>query len=288
MSAQPRQWVLVNGEIVPAHAACVSVFDSSFLQGIGLFETLRAYGGQVFRLERHVDRLVQSAQSLGWTAVPDGDVLAAGVVRLLSAAQLGDARVRLTVTTGSLQAQGDHTPELTVVASVDATRPYPPEYYRNGVTVVMSQCCRSPEDPTAGHKTTSYFDRLASLRAAHTTGAFEVLWRTATGDVAQAALGNLFVVRNEQLLTPPVAARVVPGITRATVMELAVERGIPVREAMLSVEDVVGADEVFLTNTMVELMPVVRIGRERIGNEKPGDVTRDLAGAFGDLLDREA
>ncbi len=274
--------------MLPAEEARVSVFDAGFMQGIGLFETMRAYEGRVFRLQPHLDRLVQSARTLGWTVLPDTETLAANVHQVLSPFAGADARVRLTVTTGSLHAAAGDTPELTIVAAAAPAEKYPDECYTRGVTAVVSDCRQCRSDPTAGHKTTSYFARLASLRAAHRQSAFEALWFTPDGFLAEGAISSVFVVRDEQLRTPPLDTPVLPGITRAAVMELAVEHDVPVREQGLTLADVLASEEVFLTNSMMELMPVVRIGRQPIGNEKPGEVTRKLAIAYGELIDREA
>ncbi|MCK4342275.1 MAG: aminotransferase class IV family protein [Phycisphaerae bacterium] len=282
-----REWVCLNGVLMPADEARVSVFDSGFMQGIGLFETMRAYNGKVLRLDRHLDRLANSAVVLGWTVTPDTEELADNVSQVLSATRALDARVRLTVTTGSLHATASDVPGLTVVVTASPGEKYPDEYYAKGVTVLVSNFRQSGADPTVGHKTTSYFARLASLRAAHAQAAFEALWLTPDGHLAEAAISNVFVVHDQQLLTPPLDTPVLPGITRATVIELAVALDIPVRETPLTLEDVRAADEVFLTNSMMEVMPVVRVEREPISDEKPGDVTRELAVAYGHLIDRE-
>jgi branched-chain amino acid aminotransferase len=160
--------------------------------------------------------------------------------------------------------------------------------YRQGATIVESNCWQYAQDPLAGHKTTSYFSRLASLRAAHQHAAAEVLWFTPDGHVAEGAISNIFIVRDEQLLTPPLDTPVLPGITRATVIELAVARDIPVKETPLTRDDLHAADEIFLTNSMMEILPVVRIARQRVGEEKPGETTRELAIAYGELIDQEA
>jgi branched-chain amino acid aminotransferase len=283
-----RHWVSLNGVLLPADEARVSVFDSGFMQGIGLFETMRAYQGRIFRLQPHVDRLIQSARTLGWTVIPNADELLDNVHQVLSPFAGTDARVRLTVTTGSLHVEAADLPRLTIVATAATADKYPDEVYTRGVTAIVSDCRQSRHDPTAGHKTTSYFARLASLRAAHLQSAFEALWFTPEGLLAEGAISSVFVVRDEQLLTPPLDTPVLPGITRAAVMELAVEHDIPVREQVLKLDDVLGCEEVFLTNSMMEVVPVVRIGRDPIANEKPGEVTRKLAIAYGELIDREA
>lgn len=282
-----REWVSLNGQLMPADRAHVSVFDAGLMQGIGLFETMRAYRGHVFRLEQHLYRLANSARKLGWTILPDADDLRDNVEQVVGATEAEDARVRLTVTTGSLHSAETERPELTVIASATPGAKYPEECYTKGVTVLVSDYRQSRHDPLAGHKTISYFARLASLREAHARGAFEALWLSDEGHVAEGAISSIFAVRGERLLTPPLDTPVLPGITRAAVIELAVDLGIPVREEELRIEDLLSADEAFLTNSLMELVPVVRVGREAIGGEKPGDTARQLDEAYGRLVERE-
>jgi branched-chain amino acid aminotransferase len=282
-----REWVSLNGRLMPADRAQISVFDSGFMQGIGLFETMRAYGGQVFRVKQHLERLVDSARRLGWTVMPDAADLRENIEQVVGATEHEDSRVRLTVTTGTLRPTEQETPELTVVATASAGVQYPRECYVRGVTVLVSDYRQGRHDPTAGHKTTSYFARLASLREAHARGAFEALWFTPDDYLAEGAISSVFVVRDERLLTPPLDTPVLPGITRAAVIELAVELGIPVREQQLTIDDLLGADEVFLTNSLMELIPVVRVERERIGTEAPGETTAQLYEAYGQLVEQE-
>jgi branched-chain amino acid aminotransferase len=283
-----REWVCLNGVLMPAEQGYISVFDSAFMQGVGLFETLRSYRGRAFRIEQHVDRLLHSARALGWQTLPDPEALSEAVQRVIGAVESDDARVRLTVSTGSLRAAaGEGPPELTVVASASPGGNSPPELYRKGVTVIVSKWRQSRFDPTVGHKTTSYFARLASLREAHARGAFEALWLTPEGQVAEGAISSVFAVVNDELLTPPLDTPVLPGITRATVIELAAEQRIPAREEPLMLDDLLEADELFLTNSMMELMPVVRIERTAIGTEKPGELTLRLAEAYARRVQRE-
>jgi len=272
---------------VPAADAQVSVFDAGFMQGVGLFETMRAYGGRVFRLDAHLDRLIASARRLGWTVLPDAGELRDAVQRVLLAARAPDARVRLTVTTGSLHADADDPPRLTVVATAAPGQKYPPECYTKGVTVIASDYRVSRFDPTLGHKTTSYFSRLAILRAAHRKGAFEALVFTDDDLMTEGAISNVFIVRNEELWTPPVDTPVLPGITRAAVIELARELGLKVHEAGVTLEEVLSADEIFLTGSLMEIVPVVRIERQPVAQEKVGDVTRQVGLAYGRLVDEE-
>jgi branched-chain amino acid aminotransferase len=282
-----REWVSLNGRLMPADQAQISVFDSGFMQGVGLFETMRAYRGQVFRLDQHVQRLIGSARTLGWTVIPDSRVLRENVEQVVGAGEYAEARVRLTVTTGTLRAVESDAPRLTVVASVAPGMTYPREIYRAGVTVIISPYRQHVADPTCGHKTTSYFARLTSLREAHTRGAFEALWFTPESLLAEGAISNVFAVRNGELLTPPLETPVLAGIVRAALLELAAAQRIPLREEPITINDLLDADEVFLTNSMLELAPVVRVERDPIGTEKPGEITQRLHEAYRALVQQE-
>lgn len=280
-------WVCINGEVLPAEEARVSVFDTGFMQGIGLFETMRAYHGRVFRLDEHIDRLRDSANRLSWTVIPEADTLIDHVDKVTAAAGLQDAAVRLTVTTGSLQHNASHEPVLTIVATVNPGIKYPPELYASGVTALVSKYRQNPLDPTAGHKTTSYFARLAALREAHQRQAFEALWLTTENYLAEGSISNVLLWLNEELVTPPLDTPVLPGIARADVLDLAGQLGITTAERKLTIDDLLDADEVLLTNSLAEVVPVVRLEREPIGSERPGPVFEELREAYQLLVDRE-
>lgn len=280
--------VCINGEPVRPAEARVSVFDAGFMQGVGLFETMRTYQRRVFRLEHHLRRLIASATALGWATAPELDALRENVARVVEGASGDDdLRVRLTVTTGALRATDADTPPLTIVASATGDVRYPAECYTKGVTVTLCPYRHNRDDPTAGHKTTSYYARLAALRRAHARSAFESLWFTHDGHLAEGCISTVFVVENERLYTPPLDTPVLPGVTRAAVIEAAEHAGVAVAERPLSPEDVRTADEVFLTSSLMQLVPVVRIERERIGDERPGDITRALSEEYHRLVREE-
>jgi branched-subunit amino acid aminotransferase/4-amino-4-deoxychorismate lyase len=265
---------------MPADQAQVSVYDSGFMQGVGLFETMRAYGGRVFRLDSHLARLAGSARQLGWTVPPTHAELEHAVEQVLDAVEQSDARVRLTVTTGSLRWSEGEPPRLTIVATATPGIPYPAELYARGGTAIISKFRQSKHDPTVGHKTTSYFLRLASLRMAHAAHAFEALWMTEDHCLAEGAISNVFVVKDEELLTPPLDTPVLPGITRAVVLEIAEGLGIPIVERPLRIDDLLSADEVFVTNSLMEIASIVRVEREPVATERVGEMTKQLQDAY--------
>ncbi|MCH7871389.1 MAG: aminotransferase class IV [Planctomycetes bacterium] len=280
--------VCIDGELVSSEDARVSVFDSGFTQGIGLFETMRSYDGVVFRMERHLDRLRESAQILGWAVLPTIGQMWVAATKVVSALPGAEtARVRLTVTTGSLREVAGDEPKLTVVATAAVGGDYPAEFYVKGVSVAISKYRQSRRDPTAGHKTTSYFARLAALREAHAAGAIEALWFTDDNMLAEGSISSVFIVQGERLLTPPLETPILPGITRAAVIDLALASNIPISEQELTIDDLLSAHEVFLTNSMMEIMPVVLIDRDKVGSGKPGEVADKLLRAYRKLVREE-
>ena len=203
------------------------------------------------------------------------------VAEVMEANRLRDARIRFTVSPPGQTAPSDG-PLLLVAAQ--ETAGYPLELYERGMTVYACTAYRqSRHDPLAGHKTTSYFSRLLVLRDGQDRACGESLWFTPENLLAEGCISNVFVVKDGRLRTPPVDTPVLPGITRGIVRELARQAGIEAAEAACTIEDVLGAEEVFLTNAIMEVMPVTRVELKAIGEEKPGEVTRRLAAAYREL-----
>ncbi len=270
--------VYLNGELIEMNQAAVPVSNPSLLHGVGLFETLRCYEGRPFRLQRHIDRMAASARHFDMPVLGLIEQVPEAVTAVLQANSLRNARVRFTVTPPG--AHGDQEkPTLLVVSQVTAG--YPPEFYTRGMTVHLNTRWRqSGHDPLAGHKTTSYFPRLLALRAAQAAGCGEGLWFTPDNRLAEGCMSNIFLVKGGRLRTPPLDTPVLPGVTREAVMELAAAAGIPIEQVACTINDLLDAEEVFLTNAIMEIMPVTRIERKTVGNEKPGAITRQLAEAY--------
>ena len=270
--------VFLNGEIIPASQAKLSVFDGGFLHGAGLFETMRAYAGSVYRLDEHLDRLLKSAKEL---AIPvtrdDKDSLHKAVAETLQANELSEARLRLTVTRGDLHSDPDEQKVGTILITASPLQPYPAEFYKKGMTAVLADSKVSSSDPIARHKSINYLSRLLVLRKAQRLKAGEALWFTELNHLAEGCISNVFLVKDSKLLTPPLAEPILPGITRATVLELARAEKIAVSEQTLTIDDLLGAEEVFLTNSIMEIMPVCRIEKHAVANDRPGPITKQLA-----------
>lgn len=287
---ESAEWVSLNGRILPASDARISVFDAGFMQGVGLFETMRAYGGRVFRAAAHIERLTNSAAALGWRTTFDNDAIARDLAQLLWHAGLREARVRLTVTSGSLRAPIDDErgAQPTILISATPGGGYPEESYERGVSAVIGSYRQSRAEPLAGHKTTSYFARLAALRTAHQAGAAELLWRSDDGTIAEGSISNVFAMIDGRLVTPPLDCGILPGVTRGIVLELARALRIDATEARISVDALHSADEVMLTNSMMEILPVIALdGRAVGGGSVAGPVARRLLAAYRSLVREE-
>ena len=279
--------VFLNGELIPASQAKVSAFDGGFLHGTGLFETMRAYAGQVYRLDEHLDRLTNSANQLSIPLAGEKDHLRKAVLQTIEANGLSEARLRLTISRGDLRSDPDEQKVGTVLLTASQLQPYPAEFYQKGMTVVIADTKVSSSDPIARHKSTNYLSRLLVLRKAQQLKAGEALWFTELSHLAEGCISNVFLVKDNRLLTPSLAEPILPGITRAAVLELAQADNIAVSEQPLTIDDLLGAQEVFLTNSIMEIMPVCRIEKHVVGNEKPGPITGRLAELYQQDVERK-
>lgn len=270
--------VFLNDRLVNAEAARVSVHDAGLLHGVGLFETMRGYAGRVFRLDAHLERLYQSAARLGIAVTQSRDELAAGLRELVAANGLRDARLRLTVTRGSLRQDAEGI--STAIGTATAMTAYPAEYYRYGMMVLVCPYKQNGADPTAGHKTLNYFPRLLAMQQAQQHRAGEALWFTVDHRLAEGCVSNVFLVKDGVLLTPPLDTPVLGGIVRADVLDLAEAEGVQCVQRPLTVDDLLGAEEVFLTNSVMELMPVCRIEKHVVGQDQPGPIYGRLHDAY--------
>ena len=281
--------VYVSGNLVPAAEARISALDAGVLLGAGLFETLRTCAGTPFRLGAHLARLRASGEFFRIFVHESDSQLAETIARLVEANGVPDARVRLTATRGPLAdaVEDDEAPPATLIITAGPMTPYPAELYQTGATVVVSDIRASTDDPTVYHKTTGYLKNLLALRDAHRAQATEALLFNTKGRLAEGAISNVFIVTDGRLLTPPVEEGLLAGITRAAVLELAAEAGVPAEQRPLAVRDCLDADEMFLTNSIMELLPVGRVERSEVGDGLPGPVTRQLAEAYKALVARE-
>ncbi len=275
--------VFLNGAILDADKAQVPITDSSFLYGIGLFETMRAVKGRVFRLADHLARLNTSAAALSICNRNSDNEIAAAIDRLMEANELTDARLRLSLSNGPLEKDGLPSSNLLITAAEFS--PYPRDYYDKGVRVILTDFRQNPKDPFCGHKTTCYGPRLTALRNAHEKLAAEALWFTADNVLAEGCISNVFLVKDSVLSTPPLETPVLAGIARKTVLEVAAQEGLTVEEKPLRIADLLAAEEVFLTNVIMQVLPVIAVEAHTVGDGKPGKTTRRLIDGYQKRLD---
>ena len=278
--------VFLNDKLVDMEQAGISVTDSGFLYGAGLFETMRSRNEVVFRLQDHLNRLLLSAAALSIGHSYDKPYLERAIGEVLAANQLRDARLRLTLTSGPL-AESEEQRKATLLITATEFQPYPADYYRTGVLVVLCPFRQNATDPTCGHKTTSYYPRLLALNLAHQRKAAEALWFTSENHLAEGCVSNVFLVKESVLYTPSAQTPVLPGIARKAVLQLAQQQAIDAVEKDLTISDLLDAEEVFLTNVIMEVLPVMQVEKHLVGGGKVGPVTQRLQESLRQTIEQE-
>jgi branched-chain amino acid aminotransferase len=275
--------IYLNGKLVPESAAKVSVFDHGLLYGDGVFEGIRSYSGRVFMLKEHVDRLYRSAKAIALEIPMTKQAMVKAVVKTCKANNTTDGYIRLVVTRGvgslGLNPFNCKTPQIIIIAG--NIQLYPEKLYRNGLSIITVGTVRNhPEAINPSIKSLNYLNNILAKIEAINGNVEEAIMLNHNGFVSEATGDNIFLVKGKSLITPPVYAGVLEGITRDVVMTLGREIGYTVRESMMNRYDLYNADEVFLTGTAAEVIPVVDIDKRSIGTGKPGKVTKDLALRF--------
>lgn len=296
--------IFLNGQFIAPENATIPFDDAGLQHGIGLFETMQAFNGVVFRLEEHLERLQKSATTLGLVRTLQTEPLAEAVEALLKHNGQTEARVRLTLTAGSTNllrppadtGSGSTPPGPTLMVVSEPPTQYDPQYFEQGILALIAPPSANPFDPMAGHKTLNYWNNLRTLRQAASAGAGEAIQLAVTNHIACGCVSNVFLVKDGALFTPiargeeidqGLPSPVLPGITRQAVLELAEDLDITVNKHMLSVEDLLNADEVFLTNSSWHLLPVTRIEKSKVAEGEVGEVTKQLRGELLKLIQRE-
>lgn len=283
MPENPTLKVYINGKLYDKDQAKVSVYDHGLLYGDGVFEGLRSYGGRVFRLEQHLDRLWKSARAI-WLEIPlTREAMAAAVNDTLKLNKIDDGYIRLVVTrgAGSLGLDPNRTSDPQVIIITDYISLYPPELYERGLEIVTASTIRNhPAALSPRIKSLNYLNNILAKIEGLQAGCIEALMLNTKGEVAECTGDNIFLVKRGALYTPPLDAGILEGVTRDAVIELAAAQGIKVHETPLTRHDVYVADECFLTGTAAEVIPVVKVDGRAIGTGAPGPVTRDLRERF--------
>lgn len=280
-----EQLVYINGEIVSRDKACISTFDRGLLYGYGLFETMRSYNGRVFCLDRHIARLVNSAGFLGIREALEPEKLEAAVLRTLKANGLDDARVRLTVTAGegSRSISIPSTRNLTTIITVEELVLPSSETYAVGLRTSIAGIRRNNRSPLCRMKTLGYLENMLAHAEAVNAGCDEAILLNVDGFVAECSASNIFIVEAGGIVTPPIEDGALPGITRGVLIELAAKLGIKLAQESVSVERLTSAEEVFITNSVIEIMPIAAIDGRVVGSECRGKTTELLTGEYKKL-----
>lgn len=282
----------VNGQMLPLNQSLLSIHDAGLQHGVGLFETMQAFNGKVFQLVPHIERLIQSAKQTSLSHSLRLEPLCDLVENTLAENHLTEARIRLTITGGDLSLlaaarSGGKAPahQPSVLCVVSEPTQYPAAFFEQGVMVVIADAKANPLDPLASHKTLNYWSRLKALAQAAAQQAGEALWFAVTNHLCGGAVSNAFLVKNGSLYTPiardeeqpgALPSPVLPGITRACVLEIAEGLSIDVHKKMLTISDVLEADEIFLTNSSWQILPVISVEDKTIGSGRVGELTRKL------------
>lgn len=277
------QWIYLGGEFVKKEDAKISVYDHGFLYGDGVFEGIRVYNGNIFRLRQHLERLYRSAKSIMLEIPYSYEELSNIIIQSVQKNEFSDAYIRVVISRG----QGDlgldplscSNPKLVVI--VEQLAIYPKELYESGLEIVSVGSRRNAPDVLSPQlKSLNYLNNILVKIEANLAGASEALMMNNQGYVAECSADNIFIVNGDQMITPPGYIGALEGITRGAILEIAAELGYEVKEEPFTRHDVYTADEVFLTGTAAEVIAVVKVDSRQVGDGKPGEATKTLLEAF--------
>lgn len=271
--------VNVDGIAGDESARLVSPLDQGFLFGASVYETVRTYGGRPFQLARHIKRLRESAAALEIAIEVDDDELIARVHGTLEEAGNPESQIRIIASagTGVMDYRRGSASKPTLAVIVRPLPDYPEELYRDGATAVFVDIKRAaPGNLSPRIKSSNLLNNLMALRRAQAKGAYEALMSNGRGEVTEGSMSNVFVVKGGTILTPPLDAGILEGITREILLAAASDHELPLREETLLPEDVLHADEVFITASARQVVPIVRVDDVTIGEGKPGPMTNKL------------
>ena len=278
--------IYMNGKLVPEEEAKVSVFDHGLLYGDGVFEGIRVYDGNIFRLTEHIERMYESAKTIGLEVPMTFEEVEAATVQTVEANGMREAYIRLVITRGrgDLGIDPSTCLEPTFFIICATIQLYPAEFYETGIPLVTASTRRIPMeclDPRI--KSLNYLNNILAKIEARKAGVPEAVMLNLSGRVAECTADNIFIMRDGKLKTPRLTEGALPGVTRKATLELATESGLRVKETVLGMHDLYNAEECFLTGTGAEIMPVVTIDGRQIGDGKPGPTTLDLSKRFREL-----
>ncbi len=278
--------IYIDGKFYHKEDAKVSVFDHGLLYGDGVFEGIRTYDGLIFKCKEHIDRLYQSAHAIMLDIPMSKEEMVEAVKKTLKENEMKDSYIRLIVTRGlgDLGLDPRKCLKPTVIIITDKIKLYPQEFYDKGLEIVTISTQRNiHESVNPQIKSLNYLNNILAKVEAINAGVEEAVMLNSEGYVAECTGDNIFIVKNGSLFTPPIHSGVLRGITRGAVIDIAHLKEIPIHEEVLTRYDLFNADEMFLTGTAAEIIPVVRMDRRKIGDGKVGKMTLKLISEFHKL-----
>lgn len=279
--------IYISGKFYSKDEAKISVYDHGLLYGDGVFEGMRSYDGKVFRHQDHLERLYASARAICLEIPMSMEEMAAAVEETLEINNIKDGYIRLVITRGSgslgLDPYQCRVPEIIIIA--DKITLYPEDFYVKGLEIITASTMRNhPAALNPRIKSLNYLNNILAKIEGLQSGCIEALMLNHKGEVAECTGDNIFIVRKGKLYTPPTDACILEGITRDAVIDLARAAGIEVFETALTRHDIFVADEMFLTGSAAEVIPVIKVDSRKIGEGVPGPMTKDLITRFRKLV----
>ena len=270
--------VWVNKKFFNIDKARISIFDRGFLYGDGVFETMRGYAGAVFKIDEHLDRLGRSLKVIGIRLPYSKNYLKKEIYRLIAVNKLKNAYIRLTLTRGEGRFGIEHKdalkPNVVIVAKKFTS--YPGWMFDKGISCHVVKIRQNELSPISNVKSLNFLGYIMARFEAKAAGAYEAILLNTKDHIAEAATSNLFIVKGNTVMTPSITSGALPGITRAVIIKIAKSLGLKVIEKSLFYKELMNSDEVFLTNSLAEVLPVTKIDRKMIGLGLPGDITKLL------------
>lgn len=275
-------YIYLNNKLVPKAEAVVSVFDHGFLYGDGIYETMRVYDGVTFMIEEHLVRLHRSASMIGLDVPMNTDQIKTAVYETLAANSLENAYLRITISRGPGPIGLD--PELckapTFIIITEELKGYPRDFYENGITTIIADTRRNLREAINPQiKSLNFLNNILAKIEAGEKNAYEAIMLNVSGHITEGTISNIFFFRDNVLHTPAVECGILDGITRKLVLEIAAREGLLTREGLFTQNDIYGAEEVFLTNSTMEVMPVRRLDDAGFA---AGDIAKLLRKAYRD------
>jgi len=270
--------VWINKKLLDTDKARISVFDRGFMYGDGVFETMRGYDGVVFKIDRHVDRLFNSLKTARFSSPYSKEYLVREVYRVMHINNLKSAYIRVIMTRGEgrfgMEYRDEFKPNTVIIAK--EFRGYPERMYTDGIAAGIVGIRRNELSPTSGIKSLNFLDNILARFEARDKGFDEAIIANSKGHIAEAATSNIFMVKGSGLVTPSLESGILPGVTRSVIMQIARRMKIFVKEMAVTCRELMNSEEVFLTNSLSEVLPIVSIDRKKIGRGVPGELTKLL------------